>query len=286
SFFWDFGNGLGSINRNETIVFDASLTQDTVYTIRLIAISEHGCRDTTYSTVRVHPRPNVSYVQDVSSGCSPLTVNFNATGLNVGSYHWDFANGDTSNQEDPTEVFLGRANFDTTYVVRLWTVSPYGCLGDTLSSNVIVRHFPVANFVQSLDSNCGTTNIFFTNQTTGANAYSWNFGDGGTSGSANPQHTFAMNATNDTSYVVRLIATNFYGCTDTAYDTVTIFPYPTAVIQTSTANGCTPLSVNFSHNSLLSTGYFWDLGNGVTSSSETPSGIFPNGTLSDTIYTV
>src|SRR5690606_34975892 len=155
SFMWNFGNGQTSTAQNPSATFTASLVQDTVYTVRLIALSEHGCRDTTYSTVRVHPRPNVSYVQDVSSGCSPLTVNFNSTGLNVGSYHWDFTNGDTSNQEDPTEVFLGRANFDTTYVVRLWTVSPYGCLGDTLSSNVIVRHFPVANFVQSLDSNCG-----------------------------------------------------------------------------------------------------------------------------------
>src|SRR5690606_11078596 len=168
----------------------------------------------------------------------------------------------------------------------LWTESAFGCPSDSFFRNVTVRPDPQAGFSISEDSSCGTSTLTFANESTGANSYSWSFGDGATAANTNPQHTFAMNATNDTSYVVRLIATNFFGCRDTAYDTVTIFPYPTAVIQTSTANGCTPLSVNFSHNSLLSTGYFWDLGNDVTSSSETPSGMFPNGTLSDTIYTV
>ncbi|HCS21022.1 MAG TPA: hypothetical protein DIW47_10770 [Bacteroidetes bacterium] len=286
SFFWDFGNGLGSTNRNESTVYYPSLTQDTVYTVRLIALSEHGCRDTMYSTVRVHPDPNISYTQTPSSGCSPLTVNFNATGLNVQSWHWDFADGDTSTQEDPIEVFLGRPDFDTTYAVTLSAVSAYGCLSDTLTSNVVVRLMPVASFVKSNESICGPTTIFFTNQSTGANAYSWSFGDGGTSGTANPSHAYSMNPTVDTTYIVRLIATNFYNCRDTTFDSVSIFPYPTAVIVTDTSMGCNPLTVNFSHNSLLSTGFAWDFGNGNTSTSQTPSSVFTNSTLYDTLYSV
>ncbi|MDX5319743.1 MAG: PKD domain-containing protein, partial [Bacteroidota bacterium] len=286
TFIWNFGNGLATTTQNPSATFYPSLVQDTVYTITLIAISEHGCRDTLTSTVRVHPDPSISFTHNPSNGCSPLTVNFDGTGLNVQTWHWNFANGDTSSAEDPIQVFLGRPDFDTTYTVRVWAESAYGCWSDTQSSNVIVRLIPEAEFVQNNDSLCGSRTITFTNQSTGANAYAWDFGDGSGSGTANPQHSFAMNPSADTTYTVRLIATNFYNCRDTAFGSVTLFPLPTAIITSNPSAGCTPLNVSLGHNSLLGESYFWDFGNGSTDTAQSPSSLFTNTTLYDTLYNV
>ncbi|TNE79082.1 MAG: PKD domain-containing protein, partial [Bacteroidetes bacterium] len=286
NFVWNFGNGLISYDQNDTVTFYPAQSQDTVYTIRLIALSEHGCRDTTYSTVRVHPNPTVAFTQNPSSGCGPLSVAFTSATLNASSYFWDFGNGDTSTAQHPNAIFQNRPDFDTTYSVSFSALSPFGCPSDTVSRNVTVRPDPVAAFTQNLDSVCGTSTITFANSSTGANSYAWSFGDGSTSSQANPQHSFAMNPTNDTTYTVRLIANNFFGCSDTVFGSVTIYPFPTAVITTSVDNGCTPLAVNFGHSSLLSTTYSWSFGNGNTSTSETPNSSFSNATLYDTIYNV
>ena len=51
------------------------------------------------------------------------------------------------------------------------------------------------------------------NQSAGANAYSWDFGNGETSTQENPQVTYQQDGT----YIIRLVASNEDNCTDTAY---------------------------------------------------------------------
>src|SRR4051794_36909281 len=68
--------------------------------------------------------------------------------------------------------------------------------------------------------------VYFENQSTGATAYQWNFGDGYYSDSENPQHLY-----NDTGqYVIYLIAVNQYGCEDTAINEVIMTPTFTVYI--------------------------------------------------------
>ena len=97
SFEWDFGNGKKAYRSDTAAQFKASLTQDTTYNIRLIAFSEHGCRDTSYSSVKVFPKPLSSFSKSVSTGCLPLPVTFinNSTPFDTGSisimqFNWKF----------------------------------------------------------------------------------------------------------------------------------------------------------------------------------------------------
>ncbi|MHB1279069.1 MAG: PKD domain-containing protein, partial [Bacteroidia bacterium] len=286
NFQWNFGNGFVGYDRDDTITFYPALVNDTVYTVRLIAFSEHGCRDTAYSTVRVNPTPLVDFSRTPTSGCSPLNVAFTSTTTNIATYFWDFGNGDTSTLANPSAVFNNVLDIDTVFTITLSGESQYGCPSDSATRTVIVRPDPVAAFTQSEDSVCGTTTIVFSNASTGANAYAWDFGDGSTASNTHPQHSYSMNPLVDTTYTVRLVASSFHNCRDTALGSVTIFPFPTAVIVTDTAMGCNPLTVNFSHTSLLSTGFTWDFGNGSTSTSQTPSSVFTNSTLYDTLYSV
>ena len=67
---------------------------------------------------------------------------------------------------------------------------------------------PVAQFTATPTSGVAPLVVSFTNTSTGSpTSYSWNFGDGSTSTSQNPSHTFATNGT----YTVAMTATNSYG---------------------------------------------------------------------------
>lgn len=73
----------------------------------------------------------------------------------------------------------------------------------------LLKATPVSGFTTSIDE----YQVNFTNTSSGADTYFWDFGDGDTSTSTNPTHTFAFNGT----YYVQLIAK--YSCLS---DTTTI----------------------------------------------------------------
>jgi len=74
---------------------------------------------------------------------------------------------------------------------------------------ITVDDYPTAGFYYATNF----LDVNFTNNSTNAVSYSWDFGDGNTSTDIDPSHTYA----NDGTYTVTLIATN--GCGD---DTITI----------------------------------------------------------------
>lgn len=86
----------------------------------------------------------------------------------------------------------------------------------------------IANLVDT------TQTITFTNNSTDATSYSWNFGDSATSSVTSPSHQYASAG----SYTVTLTATNSYG-SDTATTTITVnTPSETLAIQDF--DGATP----------------------------------------------
>lgn len=66
------------------------------------------------------------------------------------------------------------------------------------------------------------------NQSFGATAYHWDFGDGTTSTEAAPVHTFVNDTPEDATYVIQLVATSALGCTDTTAVGVVVHPMPEA----------------------------------------------------------
>jgi PKD repeat protein len=63
--------------------------------------------------------------------------------------------------------------------------------------------------------------ITFSNQTTGAVSYLWDFGDGKTSKEQSPKHKYSAIG----EYKVLMEAVSDFGCTDTIASTVKIVPY-------------------------------------------------------------
>jgi len=130
---------------------------------------------------------------------------------------------------------------------------------------------PVAQFFGSPIIGLEPLTVNFTNLSTGATDYLWDFGDGGTSTDVSPAHIYAGFG----SYTVTLTA-NGPGGTDlelkTAYVTVNA-KAPVADFSVTPDEGFAPLVVQFTDLSTggLATGWSWNFGDGNGSTQQHPA---------------
>jgi len=218
------------------------------------------------------PAPVANFSGSPTSGTAPLTVNF--TDLSTGSitsWSWTFGDGGTSTLQNPSHQYTSAG----TYNVTLTVTGPGGSDGETKNGYITVSPCiaPTAGFTGSPTSGDYPLAVSFTNQSTGATSYSWNFGDGGTSTATNPSHTYTAAGT----FTVTLTATNSCGSDQevkTNYITVTTPPCdpPVANFSGSPTSGNYPLAVSFTDLSTNSpTSWSWTFGDGGTSTSQNPS---------------
>ena len=130
---------------------------------------------------------------------------------------------------------------------------------------------PVAAFTFSPSSPKTGETITFTNQSTGATSYGWDFGDGTTSTSTNPTKSYSSAG----PYTVRLTATNASGSNSTSKTVPVQSPAgtaPTAAFTFSPSNPTTGQTITFTNQSTGgATSYAWDFGDGTTSTSTNPT---------------
>ncbi|MGE0637278.1 MAG: PKD domain-containing protein [Bacteroidia bacterium] len=185
-----------------------------VYEVRLIVTTVSGLRDTVINEVEVHPVPDVSITASPFTGCQPLTIDFTSntsidTSGSIAGWLWDFDDGATSTQQNPThtywELFI--------HTVHLTVTSNKGCT-DSTTRDIFVLQNPVCDFTASLISlNDSSPIVNFTNLSSGGNIdLLWDFGDGTSSTEYSLQHTY------DTcgSYNVVLTATGTNTCVTVA----------------------------------------------------------------------
>ncbi|MBL7812635.1 MAG: PKD domain-containing protein [Bacteroidetes bacterium] len=287
-FKWDFGNKTSSVLSKPGVVYTDKYNFDTTYTIRLIAESEHGCLDTSTGAVTLHPDPSIQFGPSVSGGCGPLTVNFSNTTLNGQKYFWDFSAYGTDTAKAPTKTFYGQDIFDSVVNVSLYAISKFNCKSDTVKQKVTVYGNPISAYLVSKDTFCFPDQMQFLNQSLAAYNYSWNLGDGTITTTTNPKHFFKKNPDpfRDTTYFIQLIARSPNGCRDTARGTMTVLPYPIPKFTYDNPAGCAPHKVNFTNNSINVKKYFWNLGDGYTSTLTNPNHTYLNTGQNDTAYKV
>ena len=262
SFFWDFGDGNTSTATNPTYTFINNFGVDTTYTVMLISSTTFGCVDTTYQAITVYPNPIAGFTDNAVLDCAPLVVSFTNSSTGAVSYSWDFGDGTPlDNSVNPTHTYNNLTQFIDNNIVTLIATSSNGCT-DTIIDSVLVFPEPQFGFSTNPDSGCSPLFVQFPS-VIGAVQYQWDFGDGNFGTGPTPNHTYINSTTNNVNYTVQLIATSPFGCTDTTYGQVLVFPNPTAQFTIDSLAGCHPLPLNFTNTSTGGSIYHWDMGDGT-----------------------
>jgi gliding motility-associated-like protein len=175
SFTWIFGDNSAPVKAGINSVTHQYLAAGT-YNVRLILNDTSYCNapDTFSIQLRVSPTVDASFVV-TSPGCAPYTAAFNNTSAGGQTFLWDFGNGSTSTEINPTAFY----STPGVYTVRLIANDPSTCnLLDTTFGTVQVLENPRAVFEYSPDPPEENIITVFSNLSDPAVRYKWTFGDG------------------------------------------------------------------------------------------------------------
>ncbi|HEY0978096.1 MAG TPA: PKD domain-containing protein [Flavobacteriales bacterium] len=280
---WDFGDGGTSNAASPQHTYSSTGT----YPVTLTVSTGPGCTHSTTGSVTVWEGPTVAFsAGPETAGCGPLTVEVQNNSFGDGvSYAWDFGNGEMSTTEQPAPVtFLASAYTDTVYTITLSASNLCSTVDRTI--DITVFPAPTALFGPDFDQGCSPWPVTFSNVSIGqADAFHWDFGDGTELQTMDSlvTHTYFTGA-NDTTFTITLTATNTCGTDVHTYD-VTVQPNTiTAFFNTSTTNGCAPLTVDLTQYSIGVTNWHWELGDGNVSTAQDVTHTYSAGTWTATLY--
>lgn len=260
-YIWDFGDGVSSFDVNPVHTYaDAGN-----YVVTLTATNDCS---SSVKTKNVNTAPTADFSASPTTGCATLFVNFtNESSSNATSYQWQFPGGNPSSSSLTNPIVF--YNTAGTYTVTLTAFNASGSAVETKTSYIHVQTTPAPGFTYSINGLV----VNFTNTSSGATSYSWNFGDNTTSTLANPVHTYATGGT----YTVTLSAINDCGTTTISKTFSLILP-PAASFTANPSSGCAPLTVTFNNTSTNATGYSWVFPGGTPGSStdQNPTVVFNN----------
>jgi len=135
-------------------------------------------------------------------------------GSYISSWHWDFGDGSTSNEQNPVHMYRRRG----VYPVTLTITSATGKTANITKNVIIYGPDPLSVVIYGPYAGIVNTSITFNYGVSGGDQpyiINWDFGDGNTSDN-NPTHTY----TRDDVYQVTLTVTDRWGTT--MNDTITI----------------------------------------------------------------
>jgi len=207
---WDLGDG--TISNSADLSIQHTYATYGSYVITL-TVANGVCMETQTETIFIEAiPPMVDFSYAPPSGCIPLTVKF--TNLSKfaepDKYVWEFGDGQaTSRAVDPSYTYFEAGKYTV-------TLSASNITGQTVkvTRQMIIEVFPRpdADFeVKPKLVYIPGGMLYTSNRSFDATSYEWDFGDGTTSTSPEPEHRYKSEGVFD----ITLIAKNEFGCADT-----------------------------------------------------------------------
>ena len=211
---YDFGDGSFSTDPNPSHTFSTS----GYYIVCLTIVdTPASCTSTTCRVVLAQGAAcNAMFSDTTICGVTTLTDISTGSGYTA---NWTFDGTNVLGQapgSSVTHTFPGPGTYPVTLVI---TDGGTGTCNSTITSNITVTVPSVAAGFSY--SSTGTPNnvVTFTNTSSGASTYHWDFGDGDTSIASSPVHDYpASPCSND----IELIATDANGCSSTLQMTIDV----------------------------------------------------------------
>ncbi len=275
TYAWDFGDGSTGTGKTPSHRYDsAGQFSATV----VVSDTTTGAKSQPASVdvhVASNEQPVASASASPSSGIVPLTVAF--SGATVGgnqpfTYQWDFGDGsDPVSAQNPSHEYTSPGTYSAVFKVT-------DADGDTDTDRVEIRvadnSTPIANIKASPERGIAPLSVQFDPQVQGGDAplgFAWDFGDGDTSDSQTPSHTFQTAG----DYTVSVTVTDSNG--DVATDSITVTAtdnsVPTVAPTATPDSGLAPLQVQFSAHASGGDGtltYQWNFGDSATDTVANP----------------
>lgn len=254
SCFWDFGNGITSTERFPSVIYRDSGT----YTVKLVVTTVGGCRDSVIidSAVRTGNRPFVDFNLSRNEVCPRIDVDFQNLSIPSDKWLWYFG-ADTSTKKNPVHQFLDSGLYDIKLIA--WN---NGCK-DSITKTDIIRALPGLARFRPVFNCSNKQEVYFKDSSIAPTSWIWSFGDGATSTSQNPTHTFA----NFQNYTVSLVTTSGI-CTNSDSLVIKIIDEEADFSASKTAV-CKGLPLTFYANTINRDNivkYVWDFGDGIIDS--------------------
>jgi len=268
SYVWRFGDGNTATTANATHSYLAAGT----YIVKLIAVSNNGCSDSTTRTVTVNPKPTVDFSINRRAQCLSTNqfVFTNLSTITTGTITaaWSFGNGATSVQASPSYSYLAAGSYN----VKLVSTSAEGCK-DSITHSITVRPMPTGTL------NTPTTNLLCEGGTvtltaSGGTTYQWFINGGAIVGAT----TASYAATQPGTYTVNVVSAD--GCIASATGAVTLQLVRKPTVNFTFDKYCAGFPTQFTDQSNIANSnvvaYSWNFGQGQgTSTLQNPTYTFP-----------
>lgn len=275
--YWNFGDGspIDSVNLNPTHTY----TTAGVYTITQRVRGADGCEETNTQTITIGSKPvaNFSY----NDSCLNNTISFTNTTTNpfgiINAWYWDLGNGGS-----PATTAIATAAYSTSGIkqIAFAVKSEYGCVSDTLYRPIFIHDRPTTNF-SFTDSVCIGSPTYFTDLSAPASAvnyWAWQYDDStGLATLQSPVHIFTTPGNHTVTLVTSVTGNS--GCPSVpVVKNVFVAAKPIAIVK-NIGNVCinsiaTLVDSSYTVDGLPIASWWWDLGNGNTSTLQSPQTLY------------
>lgn len=262
---WDFGDGTISNQQHPT----HSYPSPGVYQVSLVVRNQHQCGDdlilSNYITVSA---PDADFTADPKLACGPpLTVNFTSQ-TSSGQHQWDFGNGHTSNQVDPSHAYQHFGSFTVRHIVA----DSLGCR-DTVTKPQLINIGVNTLSIEADDSTlCEGDSIYFTTNAAANSTVVWDFGNGDSAAGHHPGYRYLTPG----NYTATAHISDVSGCSVTLTLPIAVYDRPEVDFGVADTNiGCAvPFAVDFVDQSVGALRWEWRFGDGQTDTLQHPTHLY------------
>ncbi|MCB9203533.1 MAG: gliding motility-associated C-terminal domain-containing protein [Flavobacteriales bacterium] len=241
---WVLGDG----NTESVSNFDHQYPTEGTYQVTLAVTTDEGCSDATSVSIEIHPNPIANY--DFVNICLDAPASMQdqsivSTGT-IDQWEWDFGDGESSTLQNPQHTYP----VEGTFTVELVVETNFGCT-DTISSDIAVHPMPSSDFTVGNACADGLASVTDNSTiTTGTiDQWMWVVDVTDTVYGQSPM----LGSLPVGLYPVELTVTSDYGCENTSYADIEIYPLPVAMFTADSV--CLGLPTQFTDLSTESINY-------------------------------
>ena len=223
-------------------------------------------------SINIAPQPDFDYI-DLGNN----EFQFNNLSNNANSFSWNFGDGNMSTEVSPLHVYQSTGQFE----VVLTAVND--CGETSVTQTILNGGAPAAGFSASYNNPCVPVTVQFTDLSTGNNidSYFWEFEGGFPATSIDPEPVVVYSTAG--LFDVSLQVVNMFGeSTVTLSDYIEVVDLPTASFDFNVSSD----TAFFINNSNGATNWFWEFGDGLTSTEMNPVHVYEQSGVYQVLLTV